>query len=154
MEKWILIGGPSQLQLYQQLSHHDFRQLVTHECCNIICIRRELGGTGTECLFQFTYCDYDFLPLVLFHRLLYYFSTIQTSQKIFIAWHSRITTNLICQEHGRQGTWLIYVKESCKLASAVIVDIIPRWCKRQKCPAHLIFVLISSTSIRGLDGHA
>ena len=21
-------------------------------------IRRELGGTGTECLFQFTYCDY------------------------------------------------------------------------------------------------
>ena len=23
-----------QLQLYQQLSHHDFRQLVTHECCN------------------------------------------------------------------------------------------------------------------------
>ena len=32
--KWILIGGPSQLQLYQQLSHHDFRQLVTHECCN------------------------------------------------------------------------------------------------------------------------
>ena len=30
----ILIGGPSQLQLYQQLSSHDFRQLVTHECCN------------------------------------------------------------------------------------------------------------------------
>ena len=28
----MLIGGPSQLQLYQQLSHHDFRQLVTHEC--------------------------------------------------------------------------------------------------------------------------
>ena len=27
-------GGPSQLQLYQQLSHHDFRQLVTRECCN------------------------------------------------------------------------------------------------------------------------
>ena len=29
-----LIGGPSQLQLYQQLSHQDFRQLVTHECFN------------------------------------------------------------------------------------------------------------------------
>ena len=29
-----LIGGPSQLQLYQQLSHYDFGQLVTHECCN------------------------------------------------------------------------------------------------------------------------
>ena len=27
-----LIGGPSQLQLYQQLSNHDFRRLVTHEC--------------------------------------------------------------------------------------------------------------------------
>ena len=26
--KLILIGGPSQLQLYRQLSHHDFRQLV------------------------------------------------------------------------------------------------------------------------------
>ena len=26
--------GPSQLQLYQQLSHHDFRKLVTHENCN------------------------------------------------------------------------------------------------------------------------
>ena len=23
-----------------------------------ICIRRELGGTGTGCLFQFTYCGY------------------------------------------------------------------------------------------------
>ena len=53
----ILIGGPSQLQLYQQLSHHDFRQLVTHECCNSECIRRELGGSGTGCLFQFTYCE-------------------------------------------------------------------------------------------------
>ena len=49
----------SHLQLYQQLSYHDFRQLVTHECCNIyiyIYIRRELGGTGTGCLFQLTYC--------------------------------------------------------------------------------------------------
>ena len=27
IEKEILIGGPSQLQLYQQLSHHDFQQL-------------------------------------------------------------------------------------------------------------------------------
>ena len=33
--KRILIGGPSKLQLYQQLSHHDFRQLVMHECCVI-----------------------------------------------------------------------------------------------------------------------
>ena len=32
--KRFLIGGPSHLQLYQQLSHLDFRQLVTHECCN------------------------------------------------------------------------------------------------------------------------
>ena len=24
---------------------------------SFIIIRRELGGTGTECLFQFTYCD-------------------------------------------------------------------------------------------------
>ena len=23
-------------------------------------IRRELGGTGTGCLFQFTYCDYEY----------------------------------------------------------------------------------------------
>ena len=42
-----------EITLYQQLSHHDFRQLVTHECYNIICIRRELGGNGTGCLFQF-----------------------------------------------------------------------------------------------------
>ena len=54
--KMNLIGGPSQLQLYQQLSHHEFRQVVMHECCNITCIRQELGGTGTVCLFQFTYC--------------------------------------------------------------------------------------------------
>ena len=59
MEKLILIGGPSQLQLYQQLSHHDFRQLVRHECCNSECIRRELGGTGTGCLIQLPYCAYD-----------------------------------------------------------------------------------------------
>ena len=26
------------------------------QCCNSNCIRRELGGTGTGCLFQFTYC--------------------------------------------------------------------------------------------------
>ena len=41
----------NRLQLYQQLSHHDFRQMVTHECCNSLCIRRELGETGTGCLF-------------------------------------------------------------------------------------------------------
>ena len=33
-EKMNLIDGPSELQLYQQLSHQDFRQLVTNECCN------------------------------------------------------------------------------------------------------------------------
>ena len=31
--------------------HTFFRLLVTHECCY-----SELGGTGTGCLFQFTYC--------------------------------------------------------------------------------------------------
>ena len=36
--------------------NHDFQQLVTHECWNFLFIRRELGGTGTGCLFQFTYC--------------------------------------------------------------------------------------------------
>ena len=34
-------------------------------------IRRELGGTGTGCLFQFTYCEY--IKLSLKHALLYSF---------------------------------------------------------------------------------
>ena len=74
-----LIGGPSQLQLYQQLSHHDFRQLVTHECCNSYFIKRELGETVTGCLFQLTYFVDCFMKILSVSFMLFYEQYLTTT---------------------------------------------------------------------------
>ena len=42
-------------------------RFLTTGCTRVlkfICIRRELGGTGTGCLFQFTYCETCFVKLL------------------------------------------------------------------------------------------
>ena len=46
-------------------------------------IRRELGGTGTGCLFQFTYCEMALLDLIQWTKVKRYFGRVYYNFTLF-----------------------------------------------------------------------
>ena len=59
----VCIANNINRNVYMYLNTHIFPTTEYARVLLFMFIRRELGGTGTGCLFQFTYCAYAQLPL-------------------------------------------------------------------------------------------
>ena len=55
----VCIANNINRNVYMYLNTHIFPTTGYARVLLFMFIRRELGGTGTGCLFQFTYCDKD-----------------------------------------------------------------------------------------------
>ena len=60
-------------------------------------IGREIGGTGTGCLFQFTYCGYNYIETSVLFRELNFFS-IKVPYRPEL-----VNTKKVCSDFGTPG---------------------------------------------------